>query len=196
MKTAIFSLIGVIIGAVLSTAKDWWFHNRSQKKEIEFLAIQVVFLLDRFISWCIDVTRDDGLSHGSRDKEGCKAPQVDHPTFNPMSLDVNWKSLPSNLMYEILNFPLLIQKSNDYIDAVMEYEAGPPDYEEFFNARAAEFAELGLKALSLAKTLRKRSRLPDPPENEEGWSRKEILTKAKKQKPIKNRPGKKLKEDA
>jgi hypothetical protein len=173
--------MGVIVGAALTTAKEWWFDRRPQSKDATFLSIQVIFLIDRFIAGCIEVTMDDGLSYGSPDKEGCKVPQVSHPVFDPTSIDVEWKSLPSNLMYEILNFPLLIEKSNSYIDSVVEHVAGPPDYEEFFDARIAEFSELGLKALSLAETLRKRSKLPDPPENEEGWSRKEILTKAKKQ---------------
>lgn len=181
MESAIFGLVGVIIGAALTTAKEVWFDHRRQKKDATFLSIQVVFMLDRFISECISITRDDGLSYGSRDKDGCKVPQVKRPTFDPKSIDAEWKCLPPSLMYDILNLPLLIEKSNDYIDAVMEYQAGPPDYEEFFDARIVEFSELGLQSLKLSETLRENSKLPNSPESEDGWSRREILAKAKVQ---------------
>ncbi len=178
MESAIFGLIGVVVGAVLATVKDWWFDNRRRKKDLEILSIHVVCLFDRFVAGCIEVISDDGLSYGSPDKDGCKVPQVDHPTLDLMSIDVEWKSLPSQLMYEILSFPTLIEDANSYIDAVVEFEANPPDYEEFFYTRTEKFSELGLQAIKLTSVLRERSNLPEVAENEEGWSRRKILMKA------------------
>ena len=101
MESAIFGLIGVVVGVALTTAKDLWFDYRRHDKNLKFLSIHIVCLFDRFIRGCIEGTRDDGLAFGSRDKDDCKVPQVKHPTLDLMPIDVEWKSLPSKLMYEI-----------------------------------------------------------------------------------------------
>jgi hypothetical protein len=179
LETAIFGLIGVVVGALLATAKDWWFEHRRSKKNLVYLATHVVCIFDRFVAGCIDITRDDGLCCGQRDKEGCKVPQVDHPTVDFMTIDVEWNSLPSKLMYETLNFPTLIEDAKLSIDFVEEMEAFPPDYEAYFECCTIKFAELGLKAIEISDKFRKISKLPEASEQEEGWSRKEILSKAK-----------------
>ena len=179
MESAIFGLIGVIVGAALSAATDWWFDRQRQQKDIVYLSIRMVFLLDRFVAGCIEITWDDGLSNGSLDDEGCRTPQVDHPTFDPTTVDVEWKSLPPSLMYEILNFPLIVERSMSFIATVAEHDASAPDYEEYFNARILEFSGLGLQALTLAEALREISNLPETPEDEKGLSRRKLLAKAK-----------------
>lgn len=63
--------------------------------------------------------------------------------------------------------------------SIVEFVAGPPDYEEFFEGRAEKFSELGLRAMEISTNLRKLCNLPDPIENEEGWSRKELLNRYK-----------------
>jgi hypothetical protein len=53
--------------------------------------------------------------------------QVTPPTFDVQTLEVvDWKSLPSQLMYEILSFPNFIEAASHRIDAAFEYAASPP----------------------------------------------------------------------
>lgn len=179
MESAIFGLIGVVVGALLATAKDWWFEYRHRRKKLEYLSIRVVSIFDHFVAGCIEVCRDDGLAHGSRDEHGYKAPQVDTPKLELSEIDVDWKSLPSNLMYEILNFPTLVDDANSYISSIVEFVAGPPDYEEYFEGRAEKYSEIGLRAMKISEKLRKSCNLPDLIEEEDGWSRKELLSKYK-----------------
>jgi len=179
LESAIFGLIGVVVGALLTTAKDWWFEYRHRRKNLEYLSIRVLSIFDHFVTSCIEVCRDDGLTQGSRDEHGCKAPQVDTPKLELSSIDVDWKSLPTNLMYEILNFPTLVDNANSYISSVVEFIAGPPDYEEYFEGRAEKYSKLGLQAMEISATLRKLCNLPEPIENEDGWSRKELLNRYK-----------------
>ncbi len=179
METAIFGLIGVIVGALLTIAKDLWFDHRKRQKDITYLATHVVCIFDRFVAGCISVTRDDGLSCGQRDKDGCKVPQVEHPTIDFASLEVEWKSLPPKLMYEVLNFQSLIDDAEAHISIVSEFDAGPPDYEEYFESSTIKYAELGLAAIDISNKLRGLGKLPKSLENGEGFNRKELLTKAK-----------------
>nr|VFJ77326.1 MAG: hypothetical protein BECKFW1821C_GA0114237_11212 [Candidatus Kentron sp. FW] len=89
MNSAIFGLIGVLLGAILTGAKDWWFQRSSIRKDRQFLSIFVAFALEKLGSECANVVFDDGLCEGQRDEQGRRVPQTSTPNFNPLSLDVN-----------------------------------------------------------------------------------------------------------
>ncbi len=177
LEAALIGLVGVIIGAMLATAKDWWFHRVKKKEDQIYLAIQINCLLERFTSGCLEVAYDDGLYHGQRDERGCLSPQVKTPDFEPLQVDVNWKSLPTNLMYKILRLPSRVDDANAYISAAWEYASDPPDYEEVFEARIKKYAELGLLAIELAEELRELAKLPTMP-SADNWDPKTRLQQA------------------
>lgn len=170
MEAAMIGLLGVIVGAsltaLLTATKDWWFHSIKKKEEQTYLAIQISCLLERFVSGCVEVAYDDGLCHGQRDEQGCLTVQVPTPSFEPLSVDVNWKSLPTDLMYQILRLPSQIDDANAYISAAWEYAADPPDFEELFEAREEKYSALGLQAIKLINDLREIADLPSEPESE------------------------------
>lgn len=173
MEKALIGLIGVVVGALLITLKELFFYRKKRKEEQVYLSIQMIGLLDRFISKCFDVVYDDGLFHGQRGEDGCKRPQVDTPIFEPLSVDVEWKSLPADLMYEILDFPSQIEDADAYISSVWEHCGFAPDYEEVFEARHEKYAELGLKAFDMTSRLRALAGLPDKTYTE--WTSQEKL---------------------
>ena len=69
MESAIFGLVGVVIGGLLTVAKEWWFHNRKNRKDSEYLAIQVSCELEWYVARCSDVVQDDGLCDGRSDRK-------------------------------------------------------------------------------------------------------------------------------
>ncbi|WP_310439735.1 hypothetical protein [Sulfuricurvum sp.] len=164
MDKASIGLFGVVLGAGLTVGltvlKEWWFQREKNQKEVEFLSIHMVCLLEKFIDGCIDVISDDGYYQGQRESDGCLHPQVSLPIFEPQSLKVEWKALPSNLMYDILNFPNEIEIANRLISNEFEFSAFPPDYDEGFEERQYQYALLGLKAFELAQKLRNLAKLP------------------------------------
>lgn len=181
MNSALIGIIGVIVGAfltvILTATKEWFFHRLTKKKEQTYLAIQISCLLEQFISGCVDVAYDDGLFHGQRDEQGCLSVQVSPPIFEPLKADVNWKCLPTDLMYNILKLPSQIHEANAYISAVSEYSAHPPNYEALFNAREERYSELGLIALDLMDELSELASLPLVIDKTE-WSPKSRLKSA------------------
>ncbi|WP_406662954.1 hypothetical protein [Gallaecimonas sp. GXIMD1310] len=166
MDKAIFGLLGVALGVFLTVAKEWWFQSRKNKKDAEYLSIQVISMLDRFVSGCSAVVDDDGLCHGQPDQDGYHRIQVKTPSFEPEAAKVEWKSLPANLMYEVLTFPNKVEIANNTISAIFEYGTTPPDYVEGFEERQYLYAELGLEAAELASKLRAYSGLPMRQKNE------------------------------
>lgn len=152
-KTA-YVLIGIVLGVLLNAVKEWWFQKRMNKKELEYLAIRISCILDTFVKGCVDVVADDGLCYGQPDQDGYRSIQAKTPNFDPLSVEVEWKTLPAEIMYEVLSFPNQIEAENHKISGAFEYAAFPPDYEEGFEERQLQYATLGLKAHSLASKLR------------------------------------------
>jgi hypothetical protein len=191
MESAIFGLIGVIVGAALTTLKEWWFQRQKDKKEREYLVIQVSGQLERFVAGCVEVVRDDGTYHGQRDKNGECHVQVPAPTFAPETLNVEWKSLDARLMYEILDFPSRVAEADSWIESAHE-NAFPPDFDDLFEERQYQYAKLGLAASSLAARLRDSLGLPPRPAPEGHWDpldfmRQNVSATEQKRKELKER---------
>ncbi len=159
MEVAIIGLIGVLLGGLLTVAKDWWLQRRTNQKDAEYLSIQVSCALEKYAARCAEVVADDGLCEGRPDEDGYCRPQVSPPKFEPESLKVEWKSLPANLMYEVLDFPNKAEVAIQRVDGVFEF-ATPPDFDEGFEERQLQFATLGIAASKLAAKLRKHIKLP------------------------------------
>ena len=155
MESAIFGLIGVVVGALLTMGKEWWFKRTERRKNTEYLAAQIGCFLDRFVDQCCDVVNDNGTVHGQPDPDGYYHPQVELPDFLPLSVPVDWKSLPGPLMHALLRFPREIETARHSIASTFEFVANPPDYAEGFEERQMQFAALGIKAGDLATALRK-----------------------------------------
>ena len=156
--SAISGFVGVVVGAGLTYLKEAQLQRAKTKKEQEYLAILVASELDRFASVCADVANDDGQP----DKNGYFVAQVRAPKFEPHLLAVEWKSLPSRLMYDVLALPFKVEQVAGYISSVGEHD-DPPDFAEAFETRQYEYARLGIAAATLAERLRHEIGIRDEP---------------------------------
>jgi hypothetical protein len=144
MSEAVIGLIGVMVGALITGASEFWKERRTRKKNAEYLAIRIVSLLDRYVEGCTEVAGDDGLCQGQPDEDGCRRIQVEVPELHIQLIDVDWRSIPATLMYQILSFPNKIDAANHRIHGEFEHASSPPDYEEGFEERRYQYALLGL----------------------------------------------------
>lgn len=85
--------------------------------------------------------------------------QVPLPTAPVYPEGVDWKSLPNDLTYQVLNLSNEARDTDRYIDACAEH-AFPPDYQEVFDARQIGYAKIGLEVFSLMAKLRDKYNLP------------------------------------
>jgi hypothetical protein len=90
--------------------------------------------------------------------------------------DVDWKSISPELAFRIMSIDHRVEYADQTIRAVGDLVAAPPDYEEYFEERIAQYAEVGLAAFALANELRQTYRIPN---SEVGsWEPKVRLGKA------------------
>lgn len=173
--TAVSGLAGVWLGGRLTWKREEARERERNMKEASYLAILVVAHLDRLATACLHVALDDGTEEGRpAGSGGCWALTVRTPVFDPLAFDVNWKSLPADLMYEILGMPFRIEQLENHVAGTWEFD-DPPEYSEFFWARQGGYAELGLDVSDLARRLREYAALPHSPQEPGAWNRDDQL---------------------
>jgi len=154
------ALFGGLLGAIIGSAFPWWMNIQGTQSKARYLAIRVVCILDKYVEDCVAVIKDDGLCYGSRTKDGCLEPQVVCPGTPIFPDDIDWKSINYDLMYEILSFPSDVEAADGIITHTWDFAASPPDYDEGFEERSFQYAQLGLKAYEVAKKLRVQYKIP------------------------------------
>lgn len=180
MTEADYGILGVVIGAILTGAPGWWSEYNASKKRANYLAIHIVCILDRFIEDCVAVVSDGGQSG----QDGHLNIQVAVPKLPKFPEDIDWKSIPPDLMYKILEFPNQILSANNQISGIHEHVAFPPYYEETFEERQFQYATLGLVAFDFASELRSKYGILSVPHDD--WNPIEYI-KLKKEKIIQYR---------
>lgn len=169
------ALIGVWYGQWLITKRE---ENAAASKltsERLFIATELIFALEQYAEGCAQVAGDKGEMVSEPNKQPERAPCAGYPAlpdFEKVSGD--WRSLPAGLIYRIREMPV---RRNEAMRAIEDAWANswPPDHDEYFSARQYEFARMGLKAIHLARLLRKLSELPRSRINESSWSAQPLM---------------------
>lgn len=173
--SALSGLAGVGIGAYLTHLREQ--HNAKIKDERDgsYLAILVASHLDRFANGCLHCALDDGTEYGQpAGGDGRYQTTVESPQFNPLEIDVEWKVLPKDLMYDILQIPGKREHIISRLAGIAEH-GDPYDQDEYFWSRQRGYAELGLHTAAVAKRLRKHAGLPIEEVQSGEWSRDDSL---------------------
>lgn len=180
--SAVAGLGGVALGAHLTGLREATREKERLQRESRYLVALIVAHLDRFATGCLAVAFDDGTSEGRpASEDGTEyEPTVELPTFDPLVLGVEWKVLPPELMFGILNLPGRLDRLRVRIAAAAEYDE-PPLYREFFWTRRDGFAALGLEVSDLVRRLRLHAGAPVDA-YEEGESSPEVLLQEQRDK--------------
>lgn len=164
-------IFGTLLGNSFVAIKEWLVNHKKEERDSSYLAILVVSHLDRFANGCMHVAHDDGTEYGRPAGNGeYHRVTVSAPKFLPLDIKVEWKVLPKDLMYDILQIPDKREHIENRIAGVWEFD-GPPDYSEFFWARQRDYAELGLHVSAVAKRLRKHAGMPIEESHSGEWNR-------------------------
>lgn len=160
MDKGLYVLLGVVITLVVTILKEWIISFIKNKKEKDYISIQLIFKLDSFTSECANVVNDDGRYMGQRDADGYLRAQVDKPIFEIEKVPGDWKSLDASMIYDIHKFGIQKVNSDNKIRGVYDYAASPPDFDEYFEERQYQYSLLGKESDRLATRLRKESGMP------------------------------------
>jgi len=179
ISTIIGAAAGILGGLLSNTfvaVKEWRNTRKLETKDSEYLAILVVSHLDRFSNGCLNVAYDDGTSEGRPAGNNGEYHQttVKPPEFLPLDIKVEWKVLPKDLMYAILEIPNKRDRIENRLAGICEFD-DPPDYTEFFWSRQRDYAELGLHVSEIARRLRKHADMPIEEGPASDWNREQAM---------------------
>jgi hypothetical protein len=157
-------ILGGLVGFLLTIIKEAITAKMSKATDTYYLAIIVTASIEQFIADCREVVTDNGTLA----QDGYTYYHSQTPRFTPLDLEIDWKILPQDLLYDLLNLPQLVNEANSYISDVSNYAATPPDFGEFYEARTKKYADLGLFAIQMSEKLRRHGGLPLRKEKEHG----------------------------
>jgi hypothetical protein len=154
-------LAGVWMGGRMVTRREEEKEKARVKSEAGYAAILIMAHLDRLITRCVELAFDDGTAEG----RPAGSDYVTHvftvgsPEFDPLAIDVDWKSLPTDLLHSILNLPYQIEVLDYKVFDILDND-DPPEHDETFWTRQIGYAELGLEISNVVKRLRRHAALP------------------------------------
>lgn len=174
--SAAAGITGVLLGNLFVLIKEWWVKRGAITQNTAYLGIVVVSHLERFASHCYEVCNDDGTMRGQPAGQNgyCEATTL-LPVFNPLELEVDWKVLPTDLMYSILRIPDQLDQIRGKLTGIQDLDYDPPDHPEYFWVRRRSHAVLGLQASGLAYKLRAYAGLPIDESPAGEWNRDESM---------------------
>ncbi|RRU14416.1 hypothetical protein EGJ31_23010 [Serratia marcescens] len=130
-----------------------------------FIATELVFKLEDFAEACAAAAQDDGKP----DERGYWRATTRVPPLEFEDVTGDWRALPASVMYRVLEFHVLQPEASGAIAHAFEHDS-PPDYSWGFRERRYQYARLGLRALFLAKRLRKITAMPSSRLDKYDWS--------------------------
>jgi hypothetical protein len=136
-----------------------------QASERFFIGTELVFKLEDFAEACAAATQDEG----EQDERGYWRATTRVPPFEFDDVTGDWRALPASVMYRVLEFHVLQPEANGTIAHAFEHDS-PPDFSWGFRERRYQYARLGLRALFLAKRLRKITGMPSSRLDKYDWS--------------------------
>lgn len=131
--------------------------EEKRQSELAFISVKLIFRLEEFAKRCSDVAQD----YGEKEEGRYNIDVYPSPDIRFSDVDGDWKSLPSLLLYKVLELPILRQEAGPRIDGETKYMWDPPDHRPAKEVRQKYYAELGLRACELAIELRRLSGFPE-----------------------------------
>ncbi|MGQ6475378.1 hypothetical protein ACUNE3_19915 [Serratia sp. IR-2025] len=144
--------------------------ERKLAGERYFIATELVFKLEDYAEMCAEVSQDDG-----RRDEGDEY----RPTVSAYSLEFDdvtgdWRALPPPVMYRVREMIVLQAEARGSINFHYDVDTSSR-HDTFYRERKYQYARLGLRALLLAKRLRKLTGMPSSRLDKYDWSAQQTL---------------------
>ncbi|MEQ0232796.1 hypothetical protein [Klebsiella sp. CN_Kp109] len=136
-----------------------------------FIATELIFLLEQFAEGCARLATDSG----ELDDQNVYAPDEKLSDLKITGISGNWRTLPPRIMYRIHELPVLQNEVRRHVAASYEHYWEPPNHSRYFRERQFQYARLGLKAVILARRLRKLVSLPGTRLEATEWSAQPVL---------------------
>ncbi|WP_148268073.1 hypothetical protein [Pseudoxanthomonas spadix] len=150
ITVAIIGLVGVLVGAAITSFKEWWLHKITRKDTARYLSALLVSKLDKLSLECSHLAGDSG----KEGEDGYYYAEHKRPAFELPMEDVDWTSLNPQVQLSVLNLPYRLESISAAVSNEFEHDS-PPDFSAAFQQRRYLYAKLGIEASHLSDELRR-----------------------------------------
>ncbi|HFQ9141841.1 TPA: hypothetical protein ACHTOV_004330 [Enterobacter cancerogenus] len=170
LLTGGITLTGIWLTHLLTKRREQLKSEDKLIKERVFIATELVFILEKFAETCTTIA-----THGAyENRYSLSGEEVELPEIDFSDVKGDWSVLPARLMYRIRELPVIKQSSERTITT--GYRA-PPYFEDATITRRYEYTRLGIRALVLARSLRKLAGFIQTRSDDTIWPAKRALIK-------------------
>lgn len=155
ITVALIGLAGVLVGAAITSFKDWLLHRTSRSDAGRYLSALLISKLDKLSIDCSHLAGDCG----EQGEDGYYYAEYEKPSFVLPSEKADWISLAPAVQLAALNLPYRLES----IAASVSHEFlndSPPDFPSAFQQRRYLYARLGIETSRLSDELRREFGFP------------------------------------
>ncbi|MEI7086569.1 hypothetical protein LHL03_08865 [Pectobacterium carotovorum] len=157
--------------------KEIAFDQRKRKAERAYISVQLVFLLDKFVSECAEVSWDRGFDESCQEPDSPEylKPQVNPPIFDMSAVKGEYKYLEPTLIYRLQSIDIELLKIKEELrEFTYNPNFGPEYMDKYILLRRELYADVGLKVARLSENIRDKLKIGF----DHGWKPKNSLLKS------------------
>ncbi|EOV1642457.1 TPA: hypothetical protein ACVH97_002159 [Yersinia enterocolitica] len=159
-------------------AKEVIFDRRKIQAERAYISVQLIFILDKFVSECAEVSWDRGFDeiYQEPDSPEYLKIQVEPPVFDMSTVKGEYKYLEPTLIYRLQSIDIELLKVKQKIREMTDNpNFGPEFMDRYILLRRELYADIGLNVALLSEDLRDKLKI----DADHGWKPKERLLRSK-----------------
>ena len=159
-------------------AKEVIFDRQKIQAERAYISVQLIFILDKFVSECAEVSWDRGFDeiYQEPDSPEYLKIQVEPPVFDMSTVKGEYKYLEPTLIYRLQSIDIELLKIKQKIREMTDNpNFGPEFMDRYILLRRELYADIGLNVALLSEDLRDKLKI----DADHGWKPKERLLRSK-----------------
>lgn len=155
MQKEIWTLLGaataVAVPLIFNTAKEFVWETKKRKKEERYIIIQLIFILDKYISECNFLAYNDGIY--SQELKFMST-DYDKPDLKLSAVKGEFKYLSTDMLYRLHSIESKhIQVIKTLANLDDDYYQDPPEFPGYYAERQELYAKLGLYVIELSEDI-------------------------------------------
>lgn len=164
---------------LFNLVKELVFDWKKMKVERTYISVQLVFILDKFVSECAEVSWDRGFDEIYQEPvPEHLTPQVEPPIFDMSTVKGEYKYLEPTLIYKLQSIDIELLKIKQELREMTAHPwFGPEFMDKYFLLRRERYAALGLNVAELSENIRDKLEI----DADHGWTPKDSLLRSKAQ---------------
>lgn len=171
--------LATCVPLVFNLIKDVVFDYRKRKAEREFIGVQLIFILENFVSKCADISWDKGYDNEYPEEGDNLTDQVKIENFDMSSVKGEYKYLKPKFLYKLHSINIQIYQAHQKLyrsKLDCWHLKGSLDW-EYYEMRRELFADIGLYVADIANKLRKEFKI----QRVKGWKPEKRIIRSKNQ---------------